>query len=426
MSKLLIEGGHSLAGEVVVSGSKNAALPIVAATLLTSEPCVVNNVPDIQDIHTLSRILESLGSTANFSNNRLTVDGSKVDGRDPDFILVRKIRASVLILGPLLARFKKIKVTHPGGCHIGARPIEVHLKAFQALGATIRSDEQFYYIEAPELVGTKIVLGEMSVTGTENIIMAAVLARGTTEIRLAAAEPEVNNLVECLNKMGAKISGIGTHTLVIEGVERLHGAELTVIPDRLEAGTFAVAAAVAHGDVLIKGYVHDHLDIFTEKLRDANVQFDLIGTDQIHIHRTTQIKPVDIRTDIFPGFPTDLQAPFGILLTQAVGTSKIYETMYDGRLNYFVELAKMGATANVLDPHRAIVSGPTPLHGKEIESLDIRAGATLVLAALIADGKSTISRAELINRGYERIADKLRALGAKIEQIEEVEEGSAL
>ncbi|OGB75236.1 UDP-N-acetylglucosamine 1-carboxyvinyltransferase, partial [candidate division Kazan bacterium RIFCSPHIGHO2_01_FULL_49_10] len=344
MSRLIIEGGHSLSGEVTVSGSKNAALPILAATLLTSEPCVINNVPDIQDIRTLSRILESLGAVTSFSNNRLTVDSSKVDGRDPDLVLVRKIRASVLILGPLLARFKKIKVTHPGGCHIGARPIDVHLKAFQNLGATVRSDNQFYYIEAPELVGAKIVLGEMSVTGTENIIMAAVLARGITEIRLAAAEPEVNNLAECLNKMGAKISGIGTHTLIIEGVERLHGAELTVIPDRLEAGTFAIAAAVVHGDVLIKGYTHDHLDIFTEKLRDANVKFDLIGTDQIRIHRTTLVKPVNIRTDIYPGFPTDLQAPFAILLTQAGGTSNIYETLYDGRLNYFVELEKMGAT----------------------------------------------------------------------------------
>ncbi|OGB85601.1 UDP-N-acetylglucosamine 1-carboxyvinyltransferase [candidate division Kazan bacterium RIFCSPLOWO2_01_FULL_48_13] len=422
MSRLIIEGGHSLSGEVTVSGSKNAALPILAATLLTSEPCVINNVPDIQDIRTLSRILESLGAVTSFSNNRLTVDSSKVDGRDPDLVLVRKIRASVLILGPLLARFKKIKVTHPGGCHIGARPIDVHLKAFQNLGATVRSDNQFYYIEAPELVGAKIVLGEMSVTGTENIIMAAVLARGITEIRLAAAEPEVNNLAECLNKMGAKISGIGTHTLIIEGVERLHGAELTVIPDRLEAGTFAIAAAVVHGDVLIKGYTHDHLDIFTEKLRDANVKFDLIGTDQIRIHRTTLVKPVNIRTDIYPGFPTDLQAPFAILLTQAGGTSNIYETMYDGRLNYFVELEKMGATVSILDPHRAIVSGPTPLHGKEIESLDIRAGATLVLAALIADGKSVISRAELIDRGYERIVDKLKALGAKVERVEEAAE----
>jgi len=420
MTKLVIEGGHSLTGEVTVSGSKNAALPILAATLLTSEPCVINNMPDINDIHTLSQILESLGSVASFSNNRLTIDGSKVDGRDPDFVLVRKIRASVLILGPLLARFKKVKVTHPGGCHIGARPIDIHLKAFQALGASVRSDDQFYYIEAPELIGAKIVMGEFTVTGTENVIMAAVLAKGTTEIRLASAEPEVTNLAECLNKMGAKISGIGTHTLIIEGVEKLHGAELTVIPDRLEAGTFAIAAAVAHGDVLINGYVHDHLDLFTEKLRDANVKFDLIGTDQIRVHRTIQIKPVDIRTNSYPGFPTDLQAPFAVLMTQAMGVSKIYETIFDGRLNYLVELAKMGATADILDPHRAIVSGPTPLHGKEIESLDIRAGATLVLAALIADGKSTISRAELIDRGYEKIVDKFKALGAKIERIEEI------
>ena len=419
MTKFIIEGGHHLQGEVQISGAKNAALPILAATLLTNESCTISNLPDIQDIRTLLEILESLGSkVSDLSNSQITIDNSNVIGNDPDFNKVKKIRASVLILGPLLARFGKVKVTHPGGCHIGARPINVHLRAFEALGAKVSMDDQFYHIEANNgLIGNKLVLDEMSVTGTGNAIMAAVLAKGTTEIQLAAAEPEITNLIECLNKMGAKIQGANSHTLIIEGVEKLHGADLKIIPDRLEAGTFAIAAAVAHGDILIKGYIQDHLAIFTNKLRDANVSFKLLENNQIHISRTTNIKPVNIRTDIYPGFPTDLQAPFAVLMTQADGPSKIFETMYDGRLNYLKELAKMGATADILDPHRAIISGPTALYGKEIESLDIRAGATLILAALIAQGKTTINNAELIDRGYERIDDKLKLLGVKIERI---------
>ncbi len=419
MSKFIIEGGHSLHGEVMVSGAKNAALPILAATLLTNDNCTVTNVPDIADIRTLLDILNSLGSKIiDFSDNKVIIDNSEVDGRDPDFVKIRKIRASILILGPLLSRFKKVKVTHPGGCHIGARPIDVHLKAFEALGAKVTSDDQFYYIEAEELIGNKIVLDELSVTGTENAIMAAVLARGNSEIHLAAAEPGVVNLIDSLNKMGAKITGAGSHILYIEGVNKLVGADLDIIPDRIEAGTLAIAAAVMHGDVLINGYVHDHLNIFTKKLQDANVVFKLIDKDKIHILKTTNIKPVNIRTDIYPGFPTDLQAPFAVLMTQALGNSKIFETMYDGRLNYLKELSKMGAMANILDPHRAIISGPSVLYGKEIDSLDLRAGATLILAALAAQGTSTITRAELIDRGYEDIDKKLKSLGANIEKVE--------
>jgi len=418
-SKFVIEGGYPLKGEVQVSGSKNAALPILAATLLTDGVSTISNVPDIADIRVLIEIIESLGGKIEWINkNRVRVDNSGVDGREPDFTKIKKLRASILILGPLLARFGKVKTTHPGGCHIGARPIGVHLKGLEALGGKYHSDDQFYYLESEGLRGAKIVLDEMSVTGTECIIMAAVLAKGKTEIRLAAAEPEVSNLIEALNKMGAKIKGTGTHTLMIEGVGKLQGAELRVIPDRLEAGTFAIAAAITHGEVGISGYVQDHLDIFTNKLRDANVQFDFVFPDKIQISKTSHLKPVKIRTDIYPGFPTDLQAPFSVLLTQVEGTSEIFETMYEGRLNYFRELAKMGATADILDPHRAVVKGPTPLYGKEIESLDIRAGATLILAALIAQGKSIISNIELIDRGYEKIDEKLRALGAKIERME--------
>ncbi|MBU1083304.1 UDP-N-acetylglucosamine 1-carboxyvinyltransferase [Patescibacteria group bacterium] len=415
MSKFIIEGGHSLRGEVTVSGSKNATLPILASTLLTAETCTIENVPNIQDIQTLLSILESLGSKISWSKEgHLVVDNSNVSGKDPDFSLVRKIRASVLISGPLLARFGRVKVTHPGGCHIGARPIDVHLRALSALGAKVTMEDQFYSIDAPAVIGAKVVLDEMSVTATENVIMAAVLARGITEIHLAAAEPEITNLIESLNLMGAKIRGMGLHVLVIEGVDKLHGAHLQIIPDRIEAGTLVMAAAITHGDVIVNGYVENHLNIFTNKLRDANVQFQLLPNNKIHVSKSTIIKPVDIRTDIYPGFPTDLQAPFAVLMTQANGNSRVFETMYDGRLNYLKELAKMGSAATILDPHRAIIMGPSVLYGREIDSLDIRAGATLILAALTANGQSTINHAEIIDRGYEQIDDKLRKLGAHI------------
>ncbi|RLC37827.1 UDP-N-acetylglucosamine 1-carboxyvinyltransferase [candidate division Kazan bacterium] len=426
-SKFIIEGGQTLRGEVQISGSKNAALPILASTLLTTEPVTISNIPAIQDVKVLGEIIESLGGKVEWlSDTQVRVDNSGVDGREPDYKKIKKLRASILILGPLLARLGRVRTSQPGGCYIGPRPIDVHLDGLKALGAIITPDGEFYDIRADDgLVGTKIVLNEMSVTGTSNILMAAVLAKGKTEIRLAAAEPENNNLAESLVKMGAKISGIGTHTLTIEGVDNLHSAKLEIIPDRLEAGTFAIAAALTHGEVTIKGYVRDHLDLFTNKLLETGVRMNFISDDTVQILKTSGLRAVDIKTQTYPGFPTDLQAPFGTLLTQAVGTSKIYETMYDGRLNYFKELAKMGATANILDPHRAVVSGPTVLYGKEIESLDIRAGATLILAALAANGKSIIDKVELIDRGYVQIEKKLQKLGAKIERVEEKESVAA-
>ncbi|MEA1909766.1 MAG: UDP-N-acetylglucosamine 1-carboxyvinyltransferase [Patescibacteria group bacterium] len=420
MSKFVIEGGKALSGEVVVSGSKNAALPILASSLLTSGEVVINNVPDIQDIRTMIDILESLGVKAkSFKDNKLVLDTTGVDGRDPDFIKVKKIRASVLTLGPLLARFGSVKLTHPGGCHIGARPIDTHLKAFEAMGATVRSDDQFYYIEGKNLKPKKIVLDEMSVTATENAVMAAALTPGITEIRLAAGEPHVQNLMEVLNQMGAKIKGIGTHNLVIEGVKKLEGTEVNIIPDPIEAGTWAVAAAVMHGDVTIKGFVTDHQDLVLNKLREANVSFKIISEDTLRISRTTQLQAIDIKTNIYPGFPTDLQAPFTLLLTQAKGTSRVHETMFEGRLNYIKELVKMGANAKLLNSREAVIFGPSPLFGKEIESLDLRSGATLILAALTAEGTSTITNAEMIDRGYENIEEKLKKLGASIKRIEE-------
>lgn len=419
-TKFIVEGGHKLSGEIQVSGSKNAALPILASTLLTSEPVVINNMPDIKDLHVLGEIIESMGGKVEWlGDGRVQVNNSGIDGtKEPDYKKIKQLRASIMILGPMLTRFGRVKFSMPGGCYIGPRPIDVHLDSMEAFGAEIKEEGEYYSLSAEKLIGTKIVPNIMTVTGTSNILMAAVLAKGRTEIRLASAEPENNNMAECLVKMGAKISGIGTNTLVINGVEKLHGGELNVIPDRMEAGTFAIMAAVTRGDVVIHGYVQDHLDLFTKKMLAANVQMEFLSFDTVRISETTNLKSVNIQTSVFPGFPTDLQAPFGCLLTQAEGTGKIFETIYDGRLNYFKELAKMGATANILDPHRAVVSGPTVLYGKDIDSLDIRAGATLIVAALIAQGKSTIHKVELIDRGYERIDEKLRNLGAKIERIE--------
>ncbi|AKM84680.1 MAG: UDP-N-acetylglucosamine 1-carboxyvinyltransferase, UDP-N-acetylglucosamine 1-carboxyvinyltransferase [candidate division Kazan bacterium GW2011_GWA1_50_15] len=421
MSKFIIHGGARLEGEITVSGSKNAALPMLAATLLTNEICVVHNVPRIADVDQMLTILRSLGARVDWvADHSVRIDASQVDGREPDYKQIKKIRASVLLIGPLLARLKRVTIPHPGGCHIGARPIGVHIQALEDLGAVVRTDNQLYYITAERLRGKRIVLGEMSVTGTAVVVMAACLAEGTTEIRLAAAEPETTNLLGMLQGMGAKIGGIDSHTLVIEGMGQLHGVETTVIPDRLEAGTLAIAAAITRGDVTIHGFMHSHLDIFIKKLRDANVQLQILSDNSVRISRTTLLKAVNIRTDVYPGFPTDLQAPLAVLLTQANGTSLIFETMFEGRLNYFQELARMGATANILDAHRAAINGPTVLYGKSIESLDIRAGATLILAALIAHGRSEIDHIELIDRGYERIDEKLNALGAQIERIEEV------
>ncbi|MDD5605723.1 MAG: UDP-N-acetylglucosamine 1-carboxyvinyltransferase [Patescibacteria group bacterium] len=426
-TKLIVEGGHKLTGVVRVSGSKNAALPILASTLLTAEPVVIHNMPDIKDIRVLGEIIESMGGKVEWLGEGIVrVDNSGIDGeKEPDYKKIKQLRASIMIMGPLLTRFGQVRMSMPGGCHIGPRPIDVHLDGMEALGAKITNDGEYYILNANRLQGTKVVLDEMSVTGTSNVLMAAVMAGGTTEIRLAAAEPENNNLVACLIKMGAKISGAGTHTLIINGVDKLHGGEVEVIPDRLEAGTFAVMAAVTQGEVTIQGYVWDHLDLVTNKLKEAGVRIEKVDANTAKILKTVSLKPVEIKTTVYPGFPTDLQAPFGTLLTQAAGTSKIHETMYDGRLNYFKELAKMGATADILDPHRAVVSGPTVLYGKEIDSLDIRAGATLVVAALAAHGKSIINQAELIDRGYERMDEKLRGLGAKIERVE-VEEPIAV
>lgn len=418
MEKFVITGGRPLKGEIEVKGSKNATTPILAACLLTEEECIIDNVPLITDVMKMIKILQSMGVEVERVGERTVrvKAGSNVDPEKMDFALVGHLRSSILLLGSLLARFKKFKIKQPGGCIIGARPIGVHFDALEALGATITQDDQFYYFDADKLVGKKIILKEFSVTATENLMMAASLAEGTTTIRTAAIEPHVQDLGRFLRKMGANIKGCGFHTIEIEGVEKLHGARHTIQPDPIEAGTFAIAAGATKGDVLIKNIEPDDLDLVLEKLKEAGVVFEIDGNN-LHIKPTSKLKELSkVEARTYPGIPTDLQAPFAILATQTKGTTLIHDTLYEGRLNYINELIKMGANAVICDPHRAIITGPTPLYGRDITSFDLRAGATMIIAALLAQGISTISGIEQVDRGYEKIEERLGNLGADIKR----------
>lgn len=418
MEKLIIKGPCRLNGQITVSGSKNAALPILAATILAKGIFVIENVPMIIDIKHLLSILEDLGARTTLVDNVCTIDTTNVSSFEPDARKVKHIRASILLLGPLLARFKNAKIAHPGGCFIGARPVGTHFEALESLGAVLKEDSDSYFLTTKKLIGSRITLNEISVTATENLLMAAVLAEGTTEIRLAATEPHVVDLCYFLVAMGAKISGIGSHTLKIDGVKKLDPIKYRICFDQIEAGTFAIAAAASRGTVTIKGFVENDQDILIKLLQQANVNIT------IDDHHTATIRPstayhaiTKIRTDIYPNFPSDLQAPMGVLMTQANGTSTILETMFEGRLNYVNELNKMGADCVIKNSHEATITGPTPLFGTTIESFDLRAGATLLIASFIAEGESVIEKAEIIDRGYERIDERFNALGANIKRV---------
>ncbi|MGC9048631.1 MAG: UDP-N-acetylglucosamine 1-carboxyvinyltransferase [Patescibacteria group bacterium] len=416
--KFIIEGGYPLKGEIEVMGMKNAATPILVATLLTSEPCLLKNVPKISDVGNMLEILESLGAEINYlDEHSIQISNQNISLHRLDKDAVCKMRSSILFMGPLLSRFGQIELPEPGGCIIGNRPIDTHLYALEQLGAKIERENGFYGVKANGLKGTVIILPEFSVTATENALMAAVLAKGRTIIKLAAAEPHVQDLCSFLNKMGAKISGIGTHTLIIDGVKKLKGAEHTIIPDQIEIGTFAVAAAVSRGEVKIKNIIPEHLEIICLKLKQIGVKFDL-DENSLYIHPSTNLRAFRLQTMPYPGFPTDLQAPFGVLATQCQGTSLIQDPLFEGRMGYVQELIKMGANAIVADPHRVVITGPTPLYGQEIKSFDLRAGATLIIAGLIAQGQTIINQAEVVDRGYEKIEERLSKLGAKIKRVE--------
>ena len=419
MDSFLIKGGVPLRGEVEISGSKNAALPIMAATLLTDEPCVVRRVPDLSDTRFMVQILESLGAQVTFQNGTLSVHAKKIKGY-ADYDLVRKMRGSICIAGPLLARLRKARISLPGGCIIGARPINLHLKGFTALGAKIKIEGGYVDASAKKLTGATMFLGGRAgstVLGTANVMMAAALADGITVIESAACEPEVVDLANFLNAMGANIAGAGSPTITVTGVEKLHGAEHEVIPDRIEAATFMIAAAATNGDITVKGARPDHLRAVIDKLNEAGVSVERTGAN-LAIRRKGKLKAVDVTTLPHSGFPTDVQAQMMALLTLAPGISIITERIFEARFMHVSELARLGADIEIEGPS-AIVKGGKPMSGAPVMASDLRASAALVIAGLAAKGTTQVNRIYHLDRGYEQMDAKLRSLGARIQRIEE-------
>ena len=419
MESLIIKGGVPLHGEVAISGSKNAALPIMAATLLTDEPCIIRRLPNLTDTRFMVKILESLGATVTFADGTLTVHAKKIRGY-ADYELVRQMRGSICIAGPLLARLRQARISLPGGCIIGARPINLHLKGFAALGAKIKIEGGYVDATAKKLAGAQVFLGGRAgptVLGTANVMMMAALADGVTVIESAACEPEVMDLANFLNAMGAKISGAGSPTITITGVEKLHGAEHEVIPDRIEAATFIIAAAATNGEVTLKGARADHLHAVIDKLKESGVSVERCGPDLIS-RRNGKLKTADITTLPYSGFPTDVQAQMMALLVLAPGISIITERIFESRFMHVSELARLGADIEIEGPS-AIVKGGRPLSGAPVMASDLRASAALVIAGMAAKGTTQVNRIYHLDRGYENIDGKLRQLGARIQRVEE-------
>lgn len=419
MESFLIKGGVPLRGEVEISGSKNAALPIMAATLLTDEPCVIRRVPDLSDTRFMAQILQSLGAEAQLKNGTLTVRAKKIQGY-ADYNLVRQMRGSICIAGPLLARLRQTRISLPGGCVIGARPINLHLKGFEALGARVKIQGGYVHASVGKLRGSTMFLGGRAgstVLGTANVMMAAALAQGVTVIESAACEPEVVDLAKFLCAMGAKISGAGSPTITVTGVKKLHGAEHEVIPDRIEAATFMIAAAATNGAVTVKDARADHLRAVMDKLAEANVSVERRGKNLI-VRRKGKLKAVDVTTLPHSGFPTDVQAQMMALLLFAPGISIITERIFESRFMHVSELARLGADIEIEGPS-AIVKGGRPLSGAPVMASDLRASAALVIAGLAAKGSTQVNRIYHLDRGYEKMDEKLRKLGARIQRIQE-------
>ncbi|HXG84401.1 MAG TPA: UDP-N-acetylglucosamine 1-carboxyvinyltransferase [Pyrinomonadaceae bacterium] len=420
MDKFLIRGGNPLNGRIEISGAKNSALPCLAATLLSAETITLHNVPYVKDLITQRRLLEDLGATVLTPELRThKVSAKNVEIFEAPYELVKTMRASVLALGPLLARFGQAKVSLPGGCAIGTRPIDLHLKAFEQLGAVVSLESGDVIARAPKgrLVGADVSFEKVTVTGTENVMMAAALANGKTTIHNAACEPEIEDLSELLNKMGARIKGAGTPTIEIEGVENLGGAEHTIIPDRIETGTFIVAAAITNGELEIKNCEPKHLTAAIEKMREAGVEIEELNPSTLLVKRSGKgLHSKDVTTEPHPNFPTDMQAQYMALMTQAEGESKITETIFENRFMHAQELTRLGANIQ-FSGNTAIVRGKTDLMGARVQASDLRASASLVLAALAANGETTIDRVYHIDRGYENIVKKLGAVGANIGRL---------
>ena len=416
---LVIEGGHPLRGAVSVSGSKNATLGAMAAALLVSEECVLKNVPDIGDVEQMAQVLRSIGASVDWAGPHvLRINAAKLHSSSPATELAGSLRGSFLVMGALLGRLGEASCPQPGGDVIGQRPIDVHLSGFAALGAEVsRVGDRFVAHAKRPLQAATLFADYPSVLGTQNLMLAAVTARGRTRIVNAAAEPEVQGSAEMLVRMGARISGHGSHTIEIEGVERLHGCEYEIIPDRLEAGTYTIAAALTQGEIEVQGACPLHLESLTHKLREAGVHIEVNG-DRLRARGAAQLKPLTVQALPYPGLATDLQAMVAVLLTQAHGVSYIHERVFDNRLLYAGELRKLGADVVTTGTTTAIISGPTPLHGTHVQALDVRAGAALILAGLAAStGRTEVTDVYHVDRGYERLDEKLRSLGAKIERV---------
>jgi UDP-N-acetylglucosamine 1-carboxyvinyltransferase len=421
MDRFRIEGGRRLEGTVRISGAKNAALPAMAAALLTAEPVHLTNIPRVRDIITMGKLLAHMNvrvSTPDVPPIDLTIEASAICDAEAPYELVRTMRASILMLGPTLSRLGRARVSLPGGCAIGARPVDLHIKALAQMGAEITTEHGYVNARAPggRLRGAHIVFEKITVTGTENLLMAAVLAEGETRLDNAAREPEVTDLVELLHKMGAQIEGEGTATLRVRGVERLHGATHTIIPDRVEAGTFVVAGAITGGDIEITGCAPEHLAAILAKLRETNVVALEEAPGRLRVRGAKRLLAADVTTEEYPGFATDMQAQFLALMTQARGTSVITETIFENRFMHASEMLRMGADITI-EGRQAVVRGPTPLQGTGIIASDLRASASLVLAGLVASGETIVDRVYHIDRGYERIEEKLNALGARVERV---------
>jgi UDP-N-acetylglucosamine 1-carboxyvinyltransferase len=421
VEKFRIRGGNPLKGRVSISGAKNSALPCMAAAILTADTITLHNIPYVRDIITMRRLLEDIGGQVLTPELRThKISAANVEVMTAPYELVKTMRASVLALGPLLARFGKARVSLPGGCAIGARPIDLHLAAFTKMGAEVFLEAGDVVARAPEggLTGGEIEFEKISVTATENVMMAAALARGKTVLHNAAREPEVRDLAELLNKMGGRVRGAGTPKIEIEGVERLSGAQHTIIPDRIETGTFIVAGAITKGDLEIRDCNPEHCNRIIGKLRDVGVEIEEINQSTLRVTAGKTIRAGDLKTEEYPGFATDMQAQYMTLMTQANGRSEITETIFENRFMHASELQRMGARIQV-SHDKAVVEGPTKLIGARVQASDLRASASLVLAGLIAEGETTIDRVYHIDRGYEKIETKLKALGADIERVRE-------
>jgi UDP-N-acetylglucosamine 1-carboxyvinyltransferase len=420
VDRILIQGGKRLCGEIAVSGAKNAALPILISSLLTAEPCTYRRVPHLADIRTTLKLLAGLGTGCEHQlwlegADQLSLSSDRIINYEAPYDLVKTMRASFLVIGPLLARFGQARVSAPGGCAIGARPIDLHLKGLEALGASIEQSHGYVEAKAAKLRGAKIYLDLPSVGATENLMMAATLAEGTTIIENAAKEPEVDDLAKALNAMGARVTGAGSDIIHIDGVRSLHGVNHEIIPDRIEAGSFVIAAAITGGDVMVKGARPDHLEAFLIKLKEAGVEFTANDLG-IRVQRHGPIKSVDVKTLAYPGFPTDLQAQMMVLMAVADGVSVITETIFENRFMHVQELDRMGAQIK-LEGNRAVVRGARELSGAQVMASDLRASVALVLAGLVANGTTEVSRVYHLDRGYERIEKKLSYLGAQIVRV---------